>query len=323
MLDAMMSAAVGDDVFNEDPTVIELEQYAAGLFRKEAAVFTPSGTMANQVAIATHTQPGDELICDANAHVYLYEGGGMTANAGVSPNLVHAERGIIKAGEIEHLIRVNDVHFPHTSLVCLENTANKGGGTTYSKEGIQAVREVTQSNNLKLHMDGARFFNAHIVEGYAPSEIGPLVDSISICLSKGLGAPVGSLLIGSHEFVDQARRVRKRFGGGMRQAGYLAAAGLYALNNHIERLSEDHARAKRIANGIESLPKVGHVYDPRTNILVVDLMPGSRDTVIGQLKERGLLVVPFGAETIRMVTHLDINDSDVDRSLEILTEVLS
>ncbi|MES1224077.1 MAG: GntG family PLP-dependent aldolase, partial [Bacteroidota bacterium] len=250
MLDAMMKANVGDDVFGEDPSINELESYAAALFSMEEGLFCPSGTMTNQIAIKCHTQPGDEVICDESAHIYQYEGGGIAFNAGASVKLLNGDRGRITAEQVAASINADDVHKARTSLVCLENTSNRGGGSCYDFEEIKKIKEVCGANNLDFHLDGARLFNALVAKKETAKQYGEVFDSISICLSKSLGCPVGSVLLGKKDFIKKARRVRKAFGGGMRQAGFLAAAGIYALNNHITRLAEDHTHARLIADAL-------------------------------------------------------------------------
>ncbi|TAH01906.1 MAG: aminotransferase class I/II-fold pyridoxal phosphate-dependent enzyme, partial [Sphingobacteriales bacterium] len=243
MLAAMMNAPLGDDVFGEDPTINQLEQLAAGTFGYEAAIFCPSGTMTNQIAIKCHTQPGDEVICDKNSHVYIYEGGGIAFNSGASVRLLEGDRGRITAEQVAESVNPDDVHRPISRLVSLENTCNRGGGSCYNLTEIEKIRKVCNQHGLILHLDGARLFNAMVARKEDPQAYGKLFHSISICLSKGLGAPVGSLLLGNQAFIKKARRVRKVFGGGMRQAGVLAAAGIYAMENHVERLTQDHLHA--------------------------------------------------------------------------------
>ena len=251
MLDAMFSAEVGDDVFGEEPTVIALEKKVAQLFGKEAALYCPSGTMTNQIAIKVHTQPGDEVLCDTTAHIYNYEGGGISFNSGVQAKLLPGERGRISAQQVTDNINPNLDWLTHTSLVCVENTANRAGGSYYSLQQMEELASVCKQNNLKYHLDGARIFNAIVENTYTSSDIGKLFDSISVCLSKGLGAPVGSVVLGNKEFIAKSRRIRKVFGGGMRQAGYLAAAGIYALEHHIERLADDHKNAKTLSDVLQ------------------------------------------------------------------------
>lgn len=317
MLDAMMHASVGDDVFGEDPSVNQLQSYAADLFGHEAALFCPSGTQTNQIAIKVHTQPGDEVICDELSHIYNYEGGGIAFNAGASVRLLQGDRGIITPEQIVAAIQPDNIHHPRTSLVGVENTCNRGGGGYYSLSQLQAISATCQAHQLPLHMDGARLFNALVATGTSPQEIGPLFDSISICLSKGLGAPVGSLLIGSNAFIRQATRVRKVFGGGMRQAGYLAAAGHYALSHHIDRLAEDHDRARVLAEAIGELAYVTELLPVHTNILVFRLSnAATADRLRLFLQEKGIQVVPFGPATLRMVTHLDIDDNRIDYTIK-------
>jgi threonine aldolase len=310
MLEAMFSAKVGDDVFNEDPTIIELEQKTAALFGKEAALFCPSGTMTNQIAMKAHTRPGDEIICDQTAHVYNYEGGGIGFNSGCSVRLLQGDKGRFTAGDVaENINPDNDVHRPLSRLVVIENTSNRGGGSIWVLGEIEKIKETCRKNGLALHLDGARLFNALVETSETEIQFGNLFDSISICLSKGLGAPVGSLLIGDKTFITQARRIRKVFGGGMRQAGYLAAAGIYALDHHISRLKEDHQRARHLGKLLEKLPFVTEVLPIQTNIVIFKLdekMPAA--TFLKTLADSEVLAVPFGKQTIRFVTHLDFTD---------------
>jgi threonine aldolase len=265
MLEAMMGAKVGDDVFGEDPSVNELEKRSAELFGMESALFCPSGTMTNQIAIKCHTQPGDDVICDTNAHVYQYEGGGIAFNSGASVKLIQGDRGRISAQQVLENINPDDVHKPHTSLVCLENTSNRGGGSCYDMEEMKKIRKVCDENNLQLHLDGARLFNALVAKNESPKEYGNIFHTISICLSKSLGAPVGSVLLGTSAFIKKARRIRKVFGGGMRQAGFIAAAGIYALEHHVERLKEDHQHAALIAKALSAKNEVAEVLPIETN----------------------------------------------------------
>ncbi len=309
MLDAMFSAQVGDDVFGEDANVNALEEKATNLFGKEAALFCPSGTMTNQIAIKVHTQPGDEVLCDVTAHVYNYEGGGISYNSGAQAKLIQGDRGRISAEQIQESINPTYDWLTNTSLVCLENTANRAGGSYYSLQQMQELNEVCRKNNLTIHLDGARIFNAIVEAGYPPIKVGNCFDSISICLSKGLGAPVGSLLIGDKEFIRKARRVRKVFGGGMRQAGFLAAAGIYALDNNIDRLAEDHLRAKQLAATLHSLSFIDNVLPVETNIIIFNLAAKINPEVfIQKLADRNIKAVGFGKQAIRFVTHLDFTD---------------
>jgi threonine aldolase len=313
MLDAMLSAKVGDDVFGDDPTVIELEKKVATMFGKEAAMFCPSGTMTNQIAIKVHTQPGDEVICEECSHVYRYEGGGIAFNSGASVKLINGNRGRIIAEQVLECINPDDIHNARTRLVVAENTSNRGGGSCYDFEELKKISELCQDKNLKFHLDGARLFNALAATGENTYEVGKVFDSISICLSKGLGAPVGSVLIGNSDFIKQGRRVRKVFGGAMRQAGFLAAAGIYALDHYIERLKDDHQRAKIIAQFLPQCSFVKEVMPVETNIIIFRLNDGIKENrFIEKLKSKGILIVGFGPKMIRMVTHLDFTDEQLD-----------
>ncbi len=314
MMAAMMAAPVGDDVFGEDPTVNALEQKAAALFGMEAALFCPSGTMTNQLAIRTHVRPGHEVICDRVSHVYLYEGGGIAANAGASVALLAGQRGKLTPDLIAPAINnPADVHRPVSRLVSLENTVNKGGGNYYTLPELTAIRTLCDEHGLALHLDGARLFNALAETGEPTEAYGQVFDSISICLSKGLGCPVGSLLLGSGTFITQARRLRKLMGGGWRQAGFLAAAGIYALDNHRERLKTDHARARQLGRLMARQPDVAEVLPVATNIVLLRLAEGiSNDRYVAALKENGILAVTFGPQLVRLVTHLDLTDADLD-----------
>ncbi len=309
MLKFMFNAKVGDDVFNEDPTIKELEKKAAAIFGKESGLYCPSGTMTNQIGIKVHTQPGDELLCDVTAHVYNYEGGGISFNSGVQAKLIPGDNGRFTAKQVEQSLHPEADWLPRTSLVTIENTSNRGGGTYYQIKNVKEISQVCGKNKLNLHLDGARIFNALTETGESPKEYGKVCDSISICLSKGLGAPVGSVLLGSSEFISKARRVRKLFGGGMRQAGYLAAAGIYALDNNIKRLKEDHQRAKHIAKVLMSKSYVTNMLPVETNIIIFSLhksMPAEKFTNV--LKKDNILVSTMGNNALRIVTHLDFND---------------
>lgn len=308
MLAAMAHAKVGDDVFAEDPTVNELQAYAADLFGMEAGLFFPSGTMANQVAIRTHTRPGEEVICDVGAHVHYYEGGGIAANSGVSVNLVQGDRGVFSARDVEERIRPDNVHFPVSRLVCVENSCNRGGGRVFPIENVKAISAVCRRSDLRLHLDGARLFNAMLAEGTTPKQHGALYDSISICLSKGLGAPVGSLLLGSAAFIHRARRFRKVMGGGMRQAGFLAAAGLYALHHHVDRLADDHENARALAEALEAQPFIAEVLPQETNIVSFRLNDAAlTQPFLEHLSYNGVLAMAMGPGMIRFVTHLGVD----------------
>jgi threonine aldolase len=317
MLNAMFSAELGDDVYSEDPSINGLERKIAEMFGFEAAVFCPSGTMTNQIAIKTHTIPGDEVICDATSHVYNYEGGGMAFNSGVQVRAVFGEQGRISAKHIEDNIHPPVINLPRTSLVCIENTLNKAGGSFYTLEQIAELSKVCKKHGLPLHVDGARIFNALIETKENPKEYSKYVDSISICFSKGLGAPVGSALLGSKEFIQKARRYRRLFGGGMRQAGILAAAANYALDHHIERLSIDHARAKNIAEVLSKMNFVEHLYNVETNIIIFKLKENvPSETFLNHLKNAGIIANTMGKQTVRFVTHLDLKDEDVQHLID-------
>lgn len=319
MLEAMMHAQVGDDVYGEDPTVNQLQQRAAEMFGMEAGLFCPSGTMTNQIAIKVHTQPGDELICADNAHVYKYEGGGIAFNSAVQARIIAGDRGKIKAAQIKEVINADDPHFPLTRLVCLENTSNRGGGSIYDLTEMQKIKEVCLSHQLILHLDGARVFNAFVEVDYTAKQLGELFDSISICLSKGLGAPVGSVLLGKHNFIQKAKRVRKVFGGGMRQAGYLAAAGLYALENHIERLKMDHANTKAVEQVLQAQPYVRSIMPVESNILIFQLKSEEvADSLQAYLKANQVLANKVAADSIRFVFHLDISDAQTAQLNQLL-----
>ncbi|HEU4717104.1 MAG TPA: GntG family PLP-dependent aldolase [Bacteroidia bacterium] len=319
MLDAMFSAPVGDDVFNEDPSVNALEEKAAKLFGKEAALFCPSGTMTNQIAINVHTKPGDEVICDYTSHIYQYEGGGIARNSGVQAKLIHGDMGRITAQQVEESINATFDWLTRSKLVSIENTVNRKGGSCYPLAQMKELNALCRKHGLLMHLDGARIFNAITAEGYSTTEIGPLFDSISFCLSKGLGTPVGSMLLGSKEFIREARRVRKVFGGGMRQAGFLAAAGIYALDHHIDRLKDDHRRAKELADVITALPYVKEVLPVSTNIVIFtlhDAMP--LDYFLENIEDKGIRGAIFGKQTIRFVTHLDIDDAMVEKTIKVM-----
>lgn len=307
MLKAMFEARVGDDVFGDDPTVNHLQERVAAYFGMEAALFFPSGTMANQIAIKCHTQPGDEVICDYTAHVYRYEGGGIAANSGASVRLLNGTRGIFTPDDVAVHIQPDDVHFPKTSLIVAENTVNKGGGICWPAGKLSALSEFARKNNLFLHLDGARLWNALVHTGQNPLDFGQWFDCISVCFSKGLGCPVGSVLVGRQDFIKQAKRHRKRFGGGMRQAGYLAAACTYALDHHINRLEEDHKNARRIEMVLQQCNWVKDMMPVETNIVLTKAETAeAAQAVIDRLKQGDILAVATGEGWIRFVTHLDI-----------------
>lgn len=318
MREAMLTAAVGDDVYGEDPTVNALEMRLAAHFGHEAGLFCPSGTMTNQIACHVHTRHGDEIICEEGAHIYRYEGGGLMATSGCSVKFVPAQRGRFTADHV--LAAVNDPaqnYLARTRLVNIENTSNRGGGSCWDLAEVKAIRKVCDAHGLRLHMDGARLFNALIARHEEPRAWGAPFDSISICLSKGLGAPVGSVLIGPRAFITEARRVRKRLGGGMRQAGMLAAAGLHALDHHVDRLAQDHDRAARVATILGGLPGVKEVMPAETNIVIYSL-EGEAAAHVEALRQGGVLAHAIGPRQVRLVFHLDVTENDMDRLEETL-----
>jgi threonine aldolase len=319
MLATMLAAEVGDDVFGQDPTINELESYAAALFGKEKALFCPSGTMTNQIAIKVHTQPLDEVICDYTSHVYQYETAGYAFHSGVSMNLLQGTNGKITADQIDAAIKLDYDWLPVSRLVVIENTCNKGGGSIYRLSEVEPISALCKARGLALHLDGARLFNALVETGESPKDWGAAFDSVSICLSKGLGAPVGSLLLGEASFIKQARRLRKVMGGGMRQAGYLAAAGLYALKNNVERLAIDNERARKIGAILSTQPYVESVLPVQSNIVIFDLA-GDTTAVdfLKQLEAKGILATAFGPQTIRLTFHLDISEEMMERVEEVL-----
>jgi len=323
MREAMNSAPLGDDVFNEDPSIIALEEKVAKLFGKEAALFCPSGTMTNQIAIRMHTQPGDEVICDQLSHIYLYEGGGIAHNSGASVRLLNGDRGRLSLDQVKSAVNPDDPHFPKSRLLSLENTCNKGGGSIYALSQMRELSLYCRENDLGIHLDGARLFNAIVESDYDTSDVGECFDSISVCFSKGLGAPVGSALISSRENIHRARRIRKVFGGGMRQAGMLAAAASFALENHIDRLKEDHKRAKTLEQELSALPYVRSIAPVDTNIVILEI-DNTKDSValMTQLAERGVQTVGFGPQKIRLVTHLDLDDQIIEYSDKVFRELV-
>ena len=320
MLKAMFNAPVGDDVFSEDPTVNELQEFAADYFGKEAALFCSSGTQTNQIAINVHVQPGGEVICHEESHIYKYEGGGIAKNSGASVRLLQGDRGRLTVDEIAKWINnPDDVHFPLTQLVSLEDTANRGGGAIYDFEEIKKIKAFCVANNLPLHLDGARLMNALVETGIDPKVYAAQFDSISLCLSKGLGAPVGSVLVGTKDFIKQARRVRKVFGGGMRQAGIIAAGGLYALKHNVERLKIDHDHARKLESTLNELEWVESVLPVQTNIVVAILKDATqREAIIERLAERNVRIMAFGPGMLRMVTHLDVTSEQIEETCTIL-----
>jgi threonine aldolase len=322
---AMAEAEVGDDVYHEDPSVNRLEEMVAELYGKEAALYVASGTMANQVAIRTHTHHGDEIIMERTSHPFNSEAGALAALAGVQVNLIEGQRGIMEMEQIKATVRSPNVHHAPTALICLENTHNRGGGSIWPLDKIRGIREYARSIGVPMHLDGARLMNACVATGLKPKDYAHYFDSCTLCLSKGLGAPVGSLIIGSNEFVARANRFRKQFGGGMRQAGILAAAGIYALEHNVERLAEDHLNAKRLAMGIADLDGLDvDVNAVDTNIVFFHVRrPGlTVPMLLGRLKADGVLMGGTGPTSIRAVTHLDVNKDGIDRAVEALHKAM-
>jgi threonine aldolase len=324
MRKAMAEAEVGDDVFGEDPTVNILQEKVANLLGKEAALFVPSGTMANQLSIKSHTQPGDEVIIESSSHPYNFEGGAGAALSGVQFQCLKGVRGILEASQIEEAVRPADHHFAVTRLVCLENTHNRGGGSIYPVEKMADIYRLAKSKGLLVHLDGARLWNASTATGIKSQEYAQWADSVSVCLSKGLGAPIGSLVAGSKAFIDRIHRFRKMFGGGMRQVGIIAAAGIYALEHHLERLKEDHQNAKRLGVGLKEFKGVS--IDPRhveTNIVIFDIANAGMTAaqVAEAMKKEGVLIHAFAKTQIRLVTHLDVSGEDIERALKVFEKV--
>lgn len=327
MRDAIAAAPVGDDVFGDDPSINALQDEVAELLGKEAALFVPSGTMANQVAIRTHTEPGDEIIAESTSHIFLYEGGGFAALSGVSLRQVEGTRGILDPESVDAAVRPPGglSHFPVSKLICVENTANRGGGTIYPLETLSALRGVADTHGLRMHLDGARLMNAAVAQGQAPATLCESFDSISLCLSKGLGAPVGSLLVGSRTFIDRAHRFRKMFGGGMRQAGVLAAAGLYALEHHVERMALDHERAHTLAVELDALAGVAvDLASVQTNMAYVDFAGTGKDAAhwVSLLGEADVLAHATDLTTVRFVTHLQVGDDGVQAAIDAVRAAL-
>ena len=322
MREAMFSAPLGDDVFGEDPTVNALQEKVARLFGMEDALFCPSGTMSNQIAISSHVTKGQEVICDELSHIYLYEGGGIMANAGASVKLLKGDLGRLTKPQIQAAISPDDIHACESALVSLENTVNKGGGSIYESKDLEEISVFCRAANIPLHLDGARLFNALVVTGQKPSQFGAWFDSISICLSKGLGSPVGSVLVGNKTFIKKARRVRKRLGGGWRQAGLLAAAGIYALDHQVERLAEDHARAQAIGQICSKLPWVNQVLPVKTNIVIIQLKGNLTSAeYVAKLTQKGIMCAPFGPQNIRFVTHLNVEDEHVAQFEKLIKQI--
>ncbi|UZH56851.1 aminotransferase class I/II-fold pyridoxal phosphate-dependent enzyme [Salinimicrobium tongyeongense] len=323
MMQAIMNAEVGDDVYKEDPSVNKLERKLADMFGMDEALFFPTGSMANQAAIKLHTQPAEQLICDKWAHVYNYEGGGVSFNSGVSCKLIDGERGMITAAQVAENINLPDFyHSPLTTLVCLENTTNKGGGACYDFEEIKKIRKVCDEHNLGLHLDGARLFNALVAKNEDPKEYGKIFDTISVCLSKGLGTPMGTVLIGKKELMKNAMRVRKVLGGGMRQVGFMAAAGIYALDNQVERLAEDHKRASEIGKTLKAQTYIGEVEPVETNIVIFYLKNASDEAAfMKSLQQEHIRISNMGQGKLRIVTHHDYSEEKHQRFLKVLDKI--
>ncbi|PNQ72897.1 threonine aldolase [Hanstruepera neustonica] len=322
MLEAMMQAKVGDDVFDEDPTVKVLEQRLANMFGKPRALFFPSGSMANQTALKLHTQPGEQVICDKTAHIYNYEAGGASFNSGISCKLLDGKRGMFTAKQVEEAINPDAFYYAKTTLVEVENTANRGGGSCWDFEEIKKIRKVCDKHELGFHLDGARIWNALVEKNESPKQYGELFDTISVCLSKGLGCPIGSVLIGDEEIMKDAVRIRKVFGGNMRQVGYLAASGLYALDNNINRLTEDHKRAKEIGAVLINQSYIKSVEPIETNIIIFELNDTvNEDQFISSLDKEGIKLIGMGSGKLRIVTHLDYTDTMHSKFLSILKEL--
>ena len=324
MREAMSYAPLGDDVFSDDPTINALEKRTAEILGKEAAVYMPSGTMTNQVALRTHTEPGEEILIDENAHIYYYEGGGSAALSGVICRLMPGVRGVFGTAEMEAVMRPVDVHYPRTKLVCLENTTNRGGGKIWPMEKLAEVFNCARENNLKMHLDGARLWNAAIALQVPELEIAKYFDSVSVCFSKGLGAPVGSALVGTHEYINEARRFRKQYGGGMRQAGVIAGGALYALENHRERLAEDNANAKAFAEGLAEIEGIEiNPEEVETNIIMFGLSNMTSDEMIERLSEFDTHVLPMDSRSIRAVTNLMVSEKQIPEALDQIRRILS
>ncbi len=322
---AMMEAEVGDDVFGDDPTVNRLQEMIAEMCGKEAALFVPSGTMGNQVSIKTHTQPGDEIIVERNAHIFNYECGSPGMLSGVQVLPIEGHHGVITAEQIARVVRPVNIHHPTTRLICLENTHNRAGGTIFPLSEIQKIYQFARGTGLRMHLDGARLWNASVATGIPIKDYCQYFDSVQLCFSKGLGAPVGSIIVGNTEFIHRARYFRKAFGGGMRQAGILAAGAIYAVQHHLERLAEDHRRARRLAEAIAQLPGISlDLNTVQTNIVIFDMAHAamSAEALVQRLQQENILMIHFGESKIRAVTHLHIQDEDIERTISTLRAIL-
>ncbi len=316
MLEFMMNAEVGDDVFKQDPTVNALEERVAKMFGKQTALFFPSGTMANQTAIKLHTQPSEQVICDKFAHIYNYEAGGVSFNSGVSCKLIDGDKGMFTANQVREAINPNAFYYSQTSLVAIENTTNKGGGACWDFNELEKIKAICDEYKLGYHLDGARLWNALVAKQETAKQYGSLFDTISVCFSKGLGCPVGSMLIGDETIMEQAIRVRKLFGGNMRQVGYLAAAADYALDNHINRLADDHKRAKHLGDALEKSSLIKKVESIETNIVIFNVADGvDENKFVSKLAEKDILLISMGEGKLRMVTHLDFTDAMLEKTV--------
>jgi len=325
MQEAIYKAEVGDDVYGEDPTIIKLETLAAEMVGKEAALFVPSGTQGNQTAVLTHCRPGEEIIVEAQSHIFYYEGAAISAFAGVQPRTIAGKRGSLDIADIVDAIRTDDVHFPETGLICLENTHNRAGGAIIPLSDMKAIYEVAQKHQIPVHLDGARIFNAAVASGIAVKEFAAFTDSIQFCLSKGLGAPIGSILAGDETFIEQARKWRKRLGGGLRQAGIIAAPGIVALETMVDRLVEDHDNAKRLAEGLGNISGLEIENVVETNIVVVNVknLNITAAQFVDMLKDNGILANTFSNDSIRLVTHFDVSLAEIERAIEKVQSIVN
>ncbi|MBY6035884.1 low-specificity L-threonine aldolase [Fictibacillus nanhaiensis] len=324
MREAIFEATVGDDVYGEDPTINRLEELAAEMLGKEAALFVTSGTQGNQLAVLSYCSPGDEIIVESESHIFFYEGGAISALAGVQPRVVRGIKGEMNPIDVRNAIRSQDIHFPDTSLICLENTHNRSGGSIVSLNNMEAIYQLAQTSSIPVHIDGARLFNAVVASNKKVKDYTQFCDSVQICLSKGLGSPVGSILAGKKEVIQKARKWRKRLGGGMRQAGFLAASGIVSLTEMVERLSEDHEKARRLADAIEDISGLTLVNQPETNIVIVNIEQTykTNDEFLDLLKKEGILAVSFGEGQIRLTTHYDVSSNDIEQAIQVLKRII-